>query len=161
MATFISHSPAQTEALGESWGQAAQPGLIIALSGDLGAGKTQLVKGLARGLNITSRVHSPTFSLLNIYEGGRLVLYHLDLYRLDSVEQIRAAGLEDYLKTGGVTVVEWAEKWFQPPAGFGSQEQTRQPGEGTLHPLPPLCRWAELSSLSETERRIIYEGPGH
>ena len=90
MATFISHSPAETEALGERWGRAAQRGLVIGLSGDLGAGKTQLVKGLARGLGIAARVHSPTFALVNEYGGGRLRLFHLDLYRLETREQIRA-----------------------------------------------------------------------
>src|SRR5678815_4437406 len=105
MATFISHNPAATESLGESWGREAQPGLVIALSGDLGAGKTQLVKGFARGLGITSRVHSPTFTLVNSYSGGRLALFHLDLYRLDTREQILAAGLEEYLKPAGVTVI--------------------------------------------------------
>src|SRR5688572_25369063 len=76
MAMFISHSPAETEALGESWGRAAEPGLVIGLSGELGAGKTQLVKGLARGLGITARVHSPTFTLVHEYVGGRLSLFH-------------------------------------------------------------------------------------
>ena len=76
MATFISHSPAETESLGESFGRAAKHGLVIALSGELGAGKTQLVKGLARGLGITARVHSPTFTLVNEYAGGRLRLFH-------------------------------------------------------------------------------------
>src|SRR5947208_10793392 len=112
MATYISHSPAETEALGEAWGRAAQSGLVIGLSGDLGAGKTQLVKGLARGLDIPARIHSPTFALVNVYTGGRLGLFHLDLYRLDTREQIVAAGLEEYLSPAGVTVIEWAEKWF-------------------------------------------------
>src|SRR5258708_33855667 len=106
MATYISHSPAETEALGETWGRAAESGLVIGLSGDLGAGKTQLVKGLARGLGITARVHSPTFTLVNQYTGGRLPLYHLDLYRLETPAQIVAAGLEEYLeKPDGVAAV--------------------------------------------------------
>ncbi|HEY9175206.1 MAG TPA: tRNA (adenosine(37)-N6)-threonylcarbamoyltransferase complex ATPase subunit type 1 TsaE, partial [Verrucomicrobiae bacterium] len=79
MPTLVSHSPAETEALGESWGRSAERGLVIALSGDLGAGKTQLVKGLARGLDFAGRVHSPTFTLVNEYAGGRLTLFHLDL----------------------------------------------------------------------------------
>ena len=79
MATFISHSPAETESLGETFGRAASHGLVIALSGELGAGKTQLVKGIARGLGVTARVHSPTFTLVNEYGGGRLKLFHLDL----------------------------------------------------------------------------------
>src|SRR3954470_22683258 len=107
MATNISHSPAETEALGESWGRDASRGLVIALCGDLGAGKTQLVKGLARGLGITARVQSPTFALVNSYPGGRLPLYHLDLYRLDSPQMVLAAGLEEYLHPDGLTVIEW------------------------------------------------------
>src|ERR1700716_268203 len=103
MATYISHSPAETEALGESWGRSAPSGLVVGLSGDLGAGKTQLVKGLARGLGVAARVHSPTFALVNVYTGGRLPLFHLDLYRLDTPSQIMAAGLEDYLHPDGVT----------------------------------------------------------
>ncbi|HRT59280.1 MAG TPA: tRNA (adenosine(37)-N6)-threonylcarbamoyltransferase complex ATPase subunit type 1 TsaE, partial [Candidatus Paceibacterota bacterium] len=95
MATFISHSPDETAALGESWGRVAVPGLVIGLTGDLGAGKTQLVKGLARGLGIPERVHSPTFALVNTYAGGRLPLYHLDLYRLETPDQVLAAGLEE------------------------------------------------------------------
>ena len=75
MATNISHSPAETAALGEEWGRKARAGSVIALSGDLGAGKTQFVKGVARGLGIIARVHSPTFTLVNIYEGGRLPLF--------------------------------------------------------------------------------------
>src|SRR5262245_9640971 len=102
MASTISHSPAETEALGEAWGRAASPGLVIGLSGDLGAGKTQLVKGLARGLGISARVHSPTFTLVNVYAGGRLTLFHLDLYRLETKEQIHSAGLEEYLQPTGV-----------------------------------------------------------
>jgi tRNA threonylcarbamoyladenosine biosynthesis protein TsaE len=112
MATFISHSPADTAALGEAWGRAADPGLVVGLCGDLGAGKTQLVKGFARGLGILECVRSPTFVLVNVYGGGRLPLFHLDLYRLETREQIIAAGLEEYLKPGGVTVIEWAERWL-------------------------------------------------
>jgi len=112
MATNISHSPAETESLGEIWGRAAKNGLVIGLSGDLGAGKTQLVKGLARGLGVTTRVHSPTFTIVNIYTGGRLNLFHLDLYRLETKEQVLSAGLEEYLTPDGVAVIEWAERWF-------------------------------------------------
>lgn len=110
MATFISHSPADTEALGERFGRAARRGWIVALSGDLGAGKTQFVKGLARGLGSPARVHSPTFTLVNEYGGGRLNLFHLDLYRLESAAQILSAGVEEFLSPDGVTVVEWAER---------------------------------------------------
>jgi len=112
MVTSISHSPADTAALGERWGRAASSGLVIGLSGELGAGKTQFVKGLAHGLGIAGRVQSPSFVLVNIYAGGRLTLFHLDLYRLNTPAQIAAAGLEEYLRPAGVTVIEWAERWF-------------------------------------------------
>src|SRR5579859_2034065 len=112
MATFISHSPAETQSLGESWGRAAGPVLLIALCGDLGAGKTELVKGIARGLGATLRVHSPTFTLVNEYDGSRLRLFHLDLYRLETPGQIIAAGLEQFLQPDGVAVIEWAERIY-------------------------------------------------
>jgi tRNA threonylcarbamoyladenosine biosynthesis protein TsaE len=110
MATFISHSPAETESLGEKFGRAAQRGWVIALSGDLGAGKTQFVKGLARGLGISARVHSPTFTLVNEYGGGRLKLFHLDLYRLETRARILSAGIGEFLQPDGVAVIEWAER---------------------------------------------------
>src|SRR5215469_12819480 len=109
---IISHSPADTEALGEKFGRSAMRGLVIALSGDLGAGKTQFVRGLARGLKISGRVHSPTFTLVNEYGGGRLRLFHLDLYRLETPEQILSAGIEEFLKPDGVSVIEWAERLY-------------------------------------------------
>ena len=146
MPTFISRSALETQALGEEWGRSAQPGLVLGLSGELGAGKTQLVKGLARGLGITSPVHSPSFVLINIYSGGRLPLFHLDLYRLDSPEQVAAAGLEEYLQPDGVTVIEWIERWF------GAE---RIP-QGRVS----LFRRVVIESLSQTERRIIYETIG-
>jgi tRNA threonylcarbamoyladenosine biosynthesis protein TsaE len=151
MATFISHSPAETQGLGETWGRTASSGLVIGLSGDLGAGKTQLVKGLARGLDISMRVQSPTFALVNVYSGGRLVLYHLDLYRLDTAEQMVSAGLEEYLTPAGVTVVEWAERWFGQD---GSKTGVR---ERPIASPPKLFRWVQLETLSETERRITHE----
>src|SRR5258706_7410368 len=102
MATFISHSPAETETLGERWGRAARHGLVLALSGDLGAGKTQLVKGIARGLGVTARVHSPTFTLVNEYGGGRLRLFHLDLYPLETPAQGFSAGIQGIPSAGCV-----------------------------------------------------------
>jgi tRNA threonylcarbamoyladenosine biosynthesis protein TsaE len=112
MDTFISRSPEETEACGETWGRRAQSGWVIGLTGDLGAGKTQFVKGFARGLGVTERILSPTFILVHEYRGGRLPLFHLDLYRLDTGDQVVAAGLEDYLfQPAGVSVVEWIERW--------------------------------------------------
>ncbi len=110
MTTFLSHSPEETEALGEKMGRAAERGLVIALTGELGAGKTRFVAGLARGLGSPARVHSPTFTLVNEYGGGRLALFHLDSYRLESPAQIRSAGLDEFWQPAGVTVVEWAER---------------------------------------------------
>jgi tRNA threonylcarbamoyladenosine biosynthesis protein TsaE len=156
MATHISHNPAETAALGEHWGRTAESGLVIGLSGDLGAGKTQFVKGLARGLGIAARVHSPTFALVNIYSGGRLMLFHLDLYRLDTRQQIVAAGLEDYLSPAGVTVIEWAERWFDQVQGPESRITHHASSVPSLtHPF----RMVQIEVLSETERRITYEHP--
>lgn len=145
MATFISHSPANTEALGEKFGRAAKLGLIVALSGDLGAGKTQFVRGLARGLEIPARVHSPTFTLVNEYGGGRLKLFHLDLYRLETPQQILSAGIEEFLQPDGVSVIEWAERL---EAGRGKMED----GEKLV------C--VKIEIVSETERKIIYDDFG-
>jgi len=150
MAALISHSTSETEQLGESWGRDAKKGLVIALSGDLGAGKTQLVKGLARGLGITTRVHSPSFTLVNVYTGGRLTLFHLDLYRLETKEQIRSAGIEDYLPPDGVAVIEWAERWF------GEVQSPKSKVQG----LPSSLRWVNIEIVSENERRISYEDAG-
>jgi tRNA threonylcarbamoyladenosine biosynthesis protein TsaE len=145
MATFISHSPADTETLGEQWGRMAQRGWVIALSGDLGAGKTQLVRGIARGLGVTARVHSPTFTLVNEYDGGRLRLFHLDLYRLETPAQIQSAGIEDFLRPDGVAVIEWAERMSGlGSGGWGLGKTTR----------------VNIEVLGETERRIVYEDTG-
>src|SRR5512140_461181 len=97
MVTFISRNPEQTQKLGKDWAQLAQPGWVLGLSGDLGAGTTQIVMGLARGLGVTEGVLSPTFTLVHEYKTGRLPLFHLDLYRLETPAQILGAGLEEYL----------------------------------------------------------------
>jgi tRNA threonylcarbamoyladenosine biosynthesis protein TsaE len=167
MATNISHSPAETEALGESWGRDAWSGLVIGLCGELGAGKTQLVKGLARGLGIKARVHSPTFTLVNIYQGGRLLLFHLDLYRLETPEQIVAAGLDEYLSPSGVAVIEWAERWFgnpvqSPEGGSRGEGRASRTAHATrnIERLPRKLRWVRIETLSENERQISYEDFG-
>jgi tRNA threonylcarbamoyladenosine biosynthesis protein TsaE len=164
MATLISRSPEETIRLGETWGREARPGLVIGLTGELGAGKTQLVKGLARGLGITARVTSPSFALVNEYRDGRLPLFHLDLYRLDTPEQIIAAGLEDYLlDPPGVTVVEWIERWAQPQ-NSGTEAQglsKRAPPSGLVASrMAGHCRRVVIETLAESERRIIYEDSG-
>jgi tRNA threonylcarbamoyladenosine biosynthesis protein TsaE len=142
---MISHSPADTEALGEQFGRAAQTGWVIALSGDLGAGKTQFVKGLARGLGVAARVHSPTFTLVNEYGGGRLKLFHLDLYRLETPAQILSAGVEEFLTPAGVAVIEWAERL--------------EDGKWKMANGKKFVR-VTIEIISETERKMIYDHPG-
>ena len=139
---FISQSPAETESLGERWGRDAQSGLVVALSGDLGAGKTQLVRGFARGLGVSTRVHSPTFTLVNEYTGGRLKLFHLDLFRLETPEQVHGAGIEEFLQPDGVAVIEWAERIWGLESGVWGLGMTVK---------------VNIEVLSETERRIVYE----
>ena len=106
---YVSNSPAETEALGAALAGRLKPGAVVAFSGDLGAGKTAFVRGMARGLDIPERVTSPTFTIVNEYEGGRLPLFHFDMYRLSSSDELFDIGWEDYLVRGGVCAVEWSE----------------------------------------------------
>lgn len=105
----LSTSPEETREIGRRIGAAALPGTVLALIGPLGAGKTQLAKGIAEGLGITGVVNSPTFVLMNEHS-GRLRMYHVDAYRLDDPEEASAAGLLDERQSDGVTVVEWADR---------------------------------------------------
>lgn len=102
-------SPEETEAVGQRLGETLGPGTVVAFTGDLGAGKTAFVRGLARGLGVPQRVTSPTFTIVNEYEGGRLPLFHFDMYRLGSADELYDIGWEDYLGRGGVCAVEWSE----------------------------------------------------
>ena len=104
-----SKSPQETEALGQALVQKLAPGAVVAFSGDLGAGKTAFVRGMAQGLGITQRVTSTTFTIVNEYEGGRLPLFHFDMYRLHSAEELFDIGWEDFLSRGGICAVEWSE----------------------------------------------------
>lgn len=106
---FVTNSPEETEELGERLGRALSPGDVVAFTGDLGAGKTAFTRGIARGLGIGDRVTSPTFAIVNEYEGGRLPLFHFDMYRLTSSDELFDIGWEDYLARGGVCAVEWSE----------------------------------------------------
>ena len=106
---FLTHSPEETEALGEALGRRLRGGEIVAYYGDLGAGKTAFTRGLARGLDISARVTSPTYTIVNEYLGGRLPLFHFDMYRLSSADDLFDIGWEDYLLRGGVCAVEWSE----------------------------------------------------
>ena len=104
-----SNSPEETESIGQALAETLRPGTVIAFTGDLGAGKTAFVRGLARGLGITARVTSPTFTIVNEYEGGRLPLFHFDMYRLSSAQDLFDIGWDDFLQRGGICAVEWSE----------------------------------------------------
>ena len=106
---FLTNSPRETETVGETLAKVLQPGAVIAYRGDLGAGKTAFTRGLARGLGYDEPVTSPTYTIVNEYLGGRLPLFHFDMYRLRSSEDLWDIGWEDYLDRGGVCAVEWSE----------------------------------------------------
>jgi len=131
---IISHSALETFRYGHRLTEVFRAGDIIALSGELGAGKTTFVKGLANGLGIPDEITSPTYTLIHEYRGGRLPLYHIDLYRLDSVQQALDIGIEDYLPSDGITVIEWADK--------------------IAALLPPNATQLRFTSLSDTDRQI-------
>ena len=141
MNTFelISHNPAETHRLGARIGRLALPGDIFLLVGKLGAGKTCLTQGIARGLGIKEYTPSPSFVLIREFY-GRLPLYHIDLYRLDHLEEIADLGLDDYLYGQGICVIEWAEKGL------------------SLMPLEYL--WIKIDYLGDTERRFQFEPRG-
>ncbi len=148
MIVLRSNSVAETEAFGDSLGRSARTGSVFGLSGDLGAGKTALVRGFARGLGCRGRVHSPTFALLNGYEGGRLRLFHLDLYRLGSAEEVRGAGLEEYVtRPDGVAVVEWIERWCGDARAAADD-------------APGILRRIHITTIDEHTRQITYDNAG-
>jgi tRNA threonylcarbamoyladenosine biosynthesis protein TsaE len=107
----LSMSEEDTYELGRALGIAAQPGVVIALTGDLGAGKTVFARGVAKGLGVTTRVQSPTFIIIQTHEGGRLPFWHGDLYRLGDDEELVYLGLDEFIEGGGVVVLEWADRF--------------------------------------------------
>lgn len=132
---FITKGPEETVALGERLARELRPGACLALVGELGAGKTTLIKGLARGLGIPEEeVLSPSFVLVREYRQGRLPLFHVDAYRLTKPEELGEIGLEEYLLSDGITVIEWADRVPQA--------------------ILPSCLKVKLEILSENERRI-------
>jgi tRNA threonylcarbamoyladenosine biosynthesis protein TsaE len=134
-----SRSPRGTRGLARRLGETLRPGAVLALAGDLGAGKTAFVQGLAEGLGIHEPVLSPTFALMNVYPDGRWPLVHLDLYRLDDPEAVRALGLDEQLsRPDAVVAVEWADK------------HRELFGEG--------CIWVELAWQGPQARRITVRG---
>ena len=106
---FITNSPEETEKVGAALGKILNPGTVLAYRGDLGAGKTAFTRGLARGLGYAEPVTSPTYTIVNEYLGGRLPLFHFDMYRLASSDDLWDIGWEDYLERGGICAVEWSE----------------------------------------------------
>lgn len=104
---MITKSAAETRALGEKLAGRLQPGDVLLLEGDLGAGKSELTRGIAKGLGVTETVTSPSFTILNVYESGRCPLYHFDWYRLESAEELYELGMDEYLGGDGIAVVEW------------------------------------------------------
>ena len=106
---FLTNSPTETETVGAALAQRLTPGAVIAYRGDLGAGKTAFTRGLARGLGIQDPVTSPTYTIVNEYLGGRIPLFHFDMYRLHSADDLFDIGWDDYLERGGVCAVEWSE----------------------------------------------------
>ncbi len=134
---FITNSPAQTEAVGAALAQHLTPGTVIAYRGDLGAGKTAFTRGLAKGLGIADSVTSPTYTIVNEYTSGRLPLFHFDMYRLGSEEELFDIGWEDYLERGGVCAVEWSENVW----------------DALERPII-----VTISRLDEDSRKIVIEG---
>ena len=129
MSEYVTNGEEETEALGRRLGQVMQPGAVVAFTGDLGAGKTAFTRGLTRGLGISERVTSPTFTIVNEYEGGRLPLFHFDMYRLGSSEELFDIGWEEYLARGGVCAVEWSENVADALGGDAVRVDIRR-GEG-------------------------------
>ena len=134
---YITHSPEETEKIGEALAQKLNPGTILAYRGDLGAGKTAFTRGLARGLGCKELVTSPTYTIVNEYLGGRLPLFHFDMYRLGSSDDLWDIGWEDYLDRCGICAVEWSEN-------------VDDAMEGAIY--------ITIEKLGETARRITIEG---
>ena len=139
MATITSHSPAETFAHGRALAASLRAGDVLALDGDLGAGKTHFVKGIAAGLGCEGDVTSPTFTLVHEYTGGRLPLFHFDFYRLESESETLRLGLDDYLGAGGVLVIEWAGK-FPAVLPADSRWFRLRPGDGDVREIEEVAR---------------------
>lgn len=131
---FISNSVAETVAAGTAAARRAHQGDVFALTGEVGAGKTQFVKGFAAGLNITAEVTSPTFTVVHEYEGGRFPLYHFDFYRLDAADAVMRLGFDEYVYGDGVCVIEWADRFREL--------------------LPEQTKWISFDVRGETGRGI-------
>lgn len=143
---FITNSPEETEKIGAAIGKIIPAGTVLAYRGDLGAGKTAFTRGLARGLGFTEAVTSPTYTIVNEYLGGRLPLFHFDMYRLSSADDLFDIGWEDYLQRSGICAVEWSEN--APEALEGAIEVRITPGaddESRIISITGGERFADLS----------------
>ena len=141
--TYVSTTTEQTIALGQILGKLLQAGDVLVLTGDLGAGKTQLTKGIAAGMGVTDDVTSPTFTIEMVYEGTTMPLYHFDLYRLNDPDQLEDTGLYDALESDGPTIIEWGEQFAE------------QIGERTLDVYVSRLSEEELESDDAEPRRQI------
>ena len=137
MATFISNSPAETEAIGRQFAKELNVGSILALVGELGSGKTQFTKGLVAGLESSAPVTSPTFTIIHEYPGGRLPVYHFDFFRLENRESVAQLGLDDYFFGDGISVIEWADRFPQS--------------------IPEQARWILFEIRSKNARMISFK----
>lgn len=138
MNIFITKTEADTETTGEKLAEYLTGGEVIAFTGDLGAGKTCFTRGLARGLGFKGTVTSPTFAIINEYSGGRLNLYHFDMYRVTGWEDLYSTGYFDYLDAGGVIAAEWSEN--------------------IASALPPDTIYISIEKINETDRKITITG---
>ena len=134
MATFISNSPAETEAFGRRLAEGESAGSVLALKGELGSGKTQFVKGVVAGLGSKAPATSPTFTIVHEYAGGRLPVYHFDFFRLHDYQSVARLGLDDYFFGDGVSVIEWADRFPEL--------------------IPDHARWISFEIKSENARKI-------
>ncbi len=138
MVSFTSNSVDETIAFAQHFAETLQPNDVVALSGDLGAGKTHFVKGMLHGLGSSEEATSPTFTLLHEYRGGRWPVFHFDFYRLQKPAEIVEIGFDDYLDDDGVAVIEWADRFPQA--------------------LPIRTRWIRIETTGETKRVITEDG---
>jgi len=134
VATFISNSPAETEAFGRRLAEGESAGSVLALKGELGSGKTQFVKGVVAGLGSKAPATSPTFTIVHEYAGGRLPVYHFDFFRLHDYQSVARLGLNDYFFGDGVSVIEWADRFPEL--------------------IPDHARWISFEIKSENARKI-------
>lgn len=141
MASTISHRPEKTFAIARALADELRANDVIALAGELGAGKTHFVKGLAAGLGYRGEITSPTFTLIHEYAGGRLPLYHFDFYRLETMVETERLDLDHYLSSSGICVIEWADKFPEL--------------------LPPHARWIELRIRPDEKREIVERQGSH